>query len=233
LNWIAGAVIAIALVLTFRARRGTIDEAGVNRGATTMAYGVDLLIDSLAFQLAIARPVAGLILLGAAATWLVVWTLRSIRSSSISSSVVINCDPATVFSFVANDENQPRYISMVESVEKITDGPIGPGTQYRGRVRLGPAKVFEAVTEIVEYELNSRLTSRVLAQSPNLDVFTFEPVANGTLMTLRFESETSYINSLFGVAALRWNEKHRILTKRNESWARLKQILEGGQAPSS
>jgi hypothetical protein len=161
--------------------------------------------------------------------------MRSLRFVSISSSVVIDCDVATVFSFVANDANQPRYISMVESVEKITAGPVGPGTQYRGRARLGPNKIFEAVSEIVDYEPSSRVTSRILGRTPNLDVFTFEPVANGTLMALRFDSETSYSTALLGAVLFRWNQERRILNLRRESWARLKQILEGGagEAPST
>jgi hypothetical protein len=211
LNWIAGVLIAIALVLIWMSSRRTMDEAALYRGATLMAFGFDGLIDALA------------------ATWIVPWTMRSLRSMSISSSVVIHCDAAKVFSFIANDANQPRYISMVESVEQITPGPIGPGTRYHGRARLGPNKVFEADSEIVDYEPSSRVTSRVLARTPNLDVFTFEPAANGTLMTLRFESETSYSAALLGAVLLRWNQKRRILNLRTESWAKLKQILEGGE----
>lgn len=229
LNWIAVVLIAIALLLIWMASRRTIDEATFYRGATLMALGFDALIDSLAFQLAVAWPAAGLVLLAVAATWIVVWTMRSLRTLSITSSVVIHCDAAKVFSFVANDANQPRYISMVESVEQITPEPIGPGTRYHGRARLGPNKVFEADTEIVDYEPSSRVTSRVLARTPNLDVFTFEPVANGTLMTLRFESETSYSTALLWAVLFRWNQKRRILNLRNESWAKLKQILEAGE----
>jgi hypothetical protein len=232
LNWVAGVLIAIALVLIWSASRRTMNEARIYGGATLMAFGFDCLIDSLAFQLAVAWPAAGLVLLAVAATWIVVWTMRSLRSVSISSSVVIECDAAKVFSFVANDANQPQYISMVEAVEQITAGPIGPGTQFRGRARLGPNKIFEGVSEIVDYEPTSRVTSRVLARMPNLDVFTFEPVANGTLMTLRFESETSYSAALLGAVLFRSYQERRTLNIRNESWAKLKQILESGASES-
>jgi hypothetical protein len=54
-------------------------------------------------------------------------------------------------------------------------------------------------------------------------------------MALRFDSETSYSTALLGAVLFRWNQERRILNLRKESWARLKQILEGGagEAPST
>jgi hypothetical protein len=227
-NWIAFLVIAIALVQAWFGRRQVIDDPARDRRLTTMLFGFDLLIDSIAFQLAVAWPVAGIIFVAVAITWTLLWSSRSIRTHSIMTSAVIMRDQATVFSFVANDENAPRYMPMIESIEKLTSGPIRPGTRYRGRARLGPNKTFEAISEVIDYEPNSRVTSRVMTWTPNLEVVTFEPVPGGTLLQHRFESETAYSSALLGLVILRGLADRRILAMRNAAWAKLKQILEGG-----
>ena len=43
-----------------------------------------------------------------------------------------------------------QYVPDLVSVEKITDGDIGPGTQFRTKVRLDGAGDFEGVEEIVD-----------------------------------------------------------------------------------
>lgn len=224
-NLAAGVLIAIGLVQVLLARR----KVGEDSRLTTTLVGFDLLIDSIAFQIAAVLPAAGLLVIAVPATWIVLWTSHSIRAITTETSVVIDRDQASVFAFVANDANQPRYLSMVESVEKITSGPIGPGTQSRARVRVGPNRVWEGIGEVVEYEPNSRIKSRVIGRTPNLEVVTFEPAPGGTLLKHRFESEINYNSALFGTVFLRDAQRQRILKMRNEGWAKLKQILESSE----
>src|SRR5260370_20884435 len=115
---------------------------------------------------------------------------------------------------------------MVESVEKITSGPIGPGTQSRARVRVGPNRVWEGIGEVIEYEPNSRMKSRVIGKTPNLEVVTFEPAPGGTLLQHRFESEINYNSALFGTVFLRHLQRHRIRKMPNEASVKLEKLLE-------
>ncbi len=229
-NWVfnlaAGVVIAIALVRFWLTRRKAVDERALDRSLATMLFGFDLLIISIAFQIAAITPVVGLLFIAGALAWIVFWLPPARRAIVTESSVVIERDPATVFAFVTNDVNQPRYVAIVESVEKITTGPIGPGTQFRGLVRLGPNKTWEGTSEVIHYEPSSRVTSRTIAITPNLEVLTFEPVARGTLLRHRFESEIRYNQALLGGVFLRGAQKQRLLAMRKAAWDKLKQILE-------
>jgi uncharacterized protein YndB with AHSA1/START domain len=148
----------------------------------------------------------------------------------IETSVIIQRDPAVVFAFVADSRHGPRYLPVAESIEKITDGPIRSGTQFRARTRYGTWEVGE----IVDYQPNSRLTLRVTtASKPNLDVTTFVPVNGGTLINHRFESELSLSASILGSAFRLPRAKRKLLATRQAGWSKLKQILESGDSARS
>jgi len=146
---------------------------------------------------------------------------------------VIERDPATVFAFVSNLENEARFQPNVERVEKLTPGPIRAGTQFSARARLPASggigeRVFDGIDEIVDYEPNHRLTSRTASGSHfNLDVKTFVPVSNRTLVTHRFQAESSYSAAMLG-ATLRFGPAAIRLLKANRTvaWTRAKEILE-------
>lgn len=158
--------------------------------------------------------------------WTLVWVPRWTRRLTTRSSAVVNRDPATVFAFITDGTNEPRYLAPVESVEKLTAGPIRSGTQFRGRVRLGRWPE-EHISEIVDYEPNTRMASRIVdTLRPNFDLLTFEPVQGGTLVKHRFDSELPYNTALLGSSAFRWFLKRRILAVRMQGWATVKQILE-------
>jgi polyketide cyclase/dehydrase/lipid transport protein len=221
-------VVLLPLSVARRPKRSlTIDPRANDRYLKTLAALIAVGIDSLSLS----SPLTVYVPLVAFATiWVVLWVPLSMRAVATGSSVVIQRDPAAVFAFVADYRNEPRYISMVESVEKITSGPIGPGTQFRGRARLAPKVVWESVEEIVDYEPNQRVTSHVIsAPESAVEVLTFEPAQGGTLLSHRFESEITYIRAVFGVAFFRGIQKRRMVAVRQAAWARLKEILESSE----
>lgn len=178
---------AVAVIIRAAPREGDppteqIDERGTERVVTIGAYAGALAVGALALLIAFVWPSVGLAVLGVVALWVIVWWPRWLRTYSLTSQITIARNPAAVFSFVSDLENEPRYWPTVERIERLTPGPIGPGTRFSAHVRL-PASlgiremVMDAVEEIVDYEPNQRFTSRVASGLQyNFDVVTFEQV---------------------------------------------------------
>ena len=203
-----------------------LDVAGNERYMRTVGLAAASFIAGLAVLVGAAfSSASALAIVGVAALWVLLWTPRWLRRVTTESQVVILRDPAVVFSFVADSRNEPRYVPTVDSVEKITDGPIRAGTQFRARVRDG---LWEGVGEIVDFEPNTRLTFRVMSDKPNFEETTFVPVYGGTLIIHRFESEISFNGSIFGSAFRMPRAKRTMLANREAGWIKLKQILEDG-----
>lgn len=195
----AGVGVVIGVVgNAFGPKPGQLDERAINRAMTGNILGLGLGFDLLVLLLVISRSESALVLSGVVLLWALLWMPRAMRQVGIRTSVVINREPATVFSFVSDLRNAPAYFPEIESVEKITPGSIGPGTQFRSSVRT-PNGAFQGVEEIVDYEWASRLTSRVASGlRPNLEVLTFESVQSATKLSHRFDSELGYGAALFG-----------------------------------
>ena len=216
--------------LLTKARADKLDEQANERFMTSLAYTTVLTAGMVGLTFAESTsPVWGPIVIGVEALWILLWWPLLLRRVGVRTSVVIHRDPSVVFAFVSDFQNAPRYIPQIESVEKLTDGPIRSGTQFGTRTRMS-SQVFEGVEEIVDYEPPTRLTSRVSsAQRPNLEVLTFEPVQPGTLLKHHFESQLSYPSALMGQGLFRWPMTIQMWLRRRAAWARLRQILESGQ----
>ena len=226
------ALMLFALARSRAPKRGQpLDESANERGMATIPLAFAMTVDALALLFAQSSIALASLLVAVAAAWILLWSSRAVRTIGIRTSLVIERDPSVVFAFISDAQNAPKYIPELESVEKITDGPIGSGTQFRSRMRL-PNGVFEGVSEVVEYEPPSRVTSRLASGlRPNLETLTFEPVDQGTLLKHRFESELSYNSALMGMGLLQWSMTNQMVTRRRQIWARAKQILEGPPTP--
>ena len=200
------------------------------------AYAAAAAVAGLALLLAIASPRWAVLLLAIAAAWVLTWWPNAMRMHTLTSSIVIARDPATVFAFVSDLRNAPRYFYMYEgTVEKPGDGPIGPGTHFYEYVVLRPdvapnlkdARVSYQIEEILTYEPNRRLTTRVItALNPNLDTFTFDEVPGGTRVIHRLDYLHDYSSGLLG-ALLRAGRTNALMKlNRERAWLRAKEILE-------
>jgi carbon monoxide dehydrogenase subunit G len=223
----AGIVLFFVVILLGVTNRNVFDERLAERRLTFLLVAYELLFAGFAFGFALLWPGVGLFVLAVEASWVLVWLPRATRTFETVSGVTIQCDPAVVFPFVADMQNDPLYIPGVEAVEKTTGGPVGPGTQYQARVRIGRTE-WDGIGEIVDYEPNTRVTSRVNSSArPNFEVITFELVPGGTQLTHRFNSEVGYTQAVLGSSLFRWRLKRRMVARRQVGWAKLKQILEG------
>jgi uncharacterized protein YndB with AHSA1/START domain len=56
-----------------------------------------------------------------------------------TNTITINRPPATVFAYVADLENLPRWNYAIQETRKTTSGPVNVGTQYR-QIRAVPTR---------------------------------------------------------------------------------------------
>jgi carbon monoxide dehydrogenase subunit G len=227
---LAGVVVIMAVgIRRERKVAGRVDERVQMQSNDSSSLFMAGLIDLIALFFAVRprpHPQVTLIICGLAILWALVWIPLWMRRIGIRTSVVIDRDPATVFAFVSDFRNEAKYQPSISAVEKITDGPIGPGTQFRTRVEL-PNGPFEGVDEIVDYQPPYRVTSRVAnALRSNVGVLTLEAVPQGTRLRYSFESEITYSNALMLQGLMRWLMTLDMRSQRNAGWARLKQLLE-------
>ena len=145
----------------------------------------------------------------------------------IKGDIVIGRPVEDVFDYVADQRNEPPYNAQMRLAEKISDGPIGVGTQYRAEVVSGSRPV-SMVIEVTEYERPRRLASKTTMSSMDIAyILTFEPVREGTRMRWSGEIEPHGMLKLMGplVAWLGRRQELRI-------WTGLKGVLEGTEAPA-
>ena len=183
------------------------------------------------FVAAAISPIVGLFIVSVAVLWVLLWTPPLLRRVQVETSGLIQRNPATVFSFVADSRNLPLYAPTVLSVEKLTEGPIGPGTQFHSKMQLTPATTAEVIAQIVDYEPNLRMTSRVISSvTSNLDVVTFTPDGGGTILRSRFETEVSFNLALIGAAFRIPRARRLVMAAQQSSWLSLKQVLENTES---
>jgi uncharacterized protein YndB with AHSA1/START domain len=205
-----------------------VDLMRIERQARSTLLAWAFVIGALAvLAAAITSPIVAVLIIAVVAVWVLIWTPSWLRRVTVETTVLIQRDPAAVFSFVVDSRNEPLYMSTVQSVEKVTDGPVGPGTQFRAHVHPTPSTSWVALGQIVDFEPNRRLTFRVVSvRDPNLDIFTFTPADGGTLLNHRFESAISFNLALIGSAFRIPHAKRQMVATSQAGWIKLKQILE-------
>src|SRR4030095_9032728 len=104
---------------------------------------------------------------------------------NVEESIVINRPIEEVFVFVANFENHPKWESNFQKVKLLTSTPSGVGTTYQCELKL-PGQTATSKFEITEYEINKKIAFEAEATGPAKPngSFLFEPVADGTRVTL-------------------------------------------------
>lgn len=109
--------------------------------------------------------------------------------AKIEISTVINRPVDEVFAVLSNSENAPKWNPSSIEAKKTSAGPIGLGTTFRGVSNLVGQRL-ESESEIVEYELNRRITTKG-SQGPiqTKSQATFESVGGGTRVNLTLEGD--------------------------------------------
>lgn len=146
------------------------------------------------------------------------------RAPSSGGEIVIRRPVEEVFDFVADERNV--YDPTIVHVEKLTAGPVGPGTRFRSESR-GMGGTVPMTVEVTAHERPRRLVSRT--HSPVVDIDStlgFEPFDGGT--RLRWESELRPRGMLRMLARVMPSLAER---RQAEIFGRLKLRLEGPDEP--
>ena len=94
---------------------------------------------------------------------------------------VIICEPIEeVFAYFADMANAPEYMSKVESVEKLSEGPIGTGSRYK-EIRNVRGNLVGAEIEYLSYKENSSFKRRSISNGFTVDYeYAFSEIQEGT-----------------------------------------------------
>ena len=233
------AVVYVVVALLVRAPKGSLEAikgGDINselarKAGPRLVYMSAWLIGAGALLLSLIWRPGALALLAIAAIWVIIWWPRWVRTFSLTTDIVIARERDAVFAFVSDLRNQPKYEASVESIEMVTPGPIGRGSSFRSRTRLGTS-YYDTVEEIVDYQPPTRFTIRDKTQPTNSTVITCEPVPGGTQVTHRFVGELRIVDTLMAARLFAWLwTGAELRAKREATWARAKEILESGTEP--
>ena len=104
-------------------------------------------------------------------------------------SLVIRRPVEEVFTFVSNYQNSPQWVSGALEHTKISAGPIGVGTVIRTTGRTMGLRI-EVTRIVTAYEPHSKYAFKSeYRQVPLTTTFLFEPVQDGTRLTIVVEGE--------------------------------------------
>ena len=142
----------------------------------------------------------------------------------IDGELVIHRPVHEVFDFVADDRNEPRYNPRICGAEKLSPGPIGPGTRFRAEaVTLG--RTTGMTIQYTAYERPGRLASSI--HMPAADIvgtLRFDPVPNGTRMGWSWQVKPRGLYRLLTPVIARVGRRQE-----QENWGGLKRFLEAGE----
>jgi uncharacterized membrane protein len=141
----------------------------------------------------------------------------------IEKSVLINRPQQEVFDFVTNLSNDPQWQSSIESVEQVSDGPIGVGSTWR-YVSKYLGRKNETEIQMTSYEPPRHSTVKAVSGPiPFENTHTFQAQDGGTLLTFTGQAEIGgFFKMAEGLAG-------KQLEKQIESdAAALKKLLEAG-----
>ncbi len=135
-------------------------------------------------------------------------------------SICIDRPIADVYTFLSDPENLPKWNYYVLEVTKLSDGPIGVGTEYH-QVR----KTDEQDLCITELDRDHSLVTKTLPpSSPSLEMrFTFSEEGNATCIRDGWKLESGW------PAPLEWLGTGRVKSAAAENLTKLKELLEKGQ----
>ncbi len=102
----------------------------------------------------------------------------------ISNSVTIGCRPIEAFDYLSDLRNELEWNPAIQSIKKITDGPIGRGTQFEAKWKSSP----RLVVEMIEYEPPNRWVTHNGGPIEVTVRFRLTPTEGGTTLHADFDA---------------------------------------------
>jgi hypothetical protein len=141
--------------------------------------------------------------------------------AQIEGEIVIHRSIADVFDFVADERNEPRFNPRMTSVDKLSDGEVGLGTQFSAQVVSG-GKPVSMVIEFISFERPQRLRSRTtMSGMVILGELTFEGIGDATRMRWAWDMQPAGAMRLLKPLIVFMGRRQE-----REIWTSLKRFLE-------
>lgn len=102
----------------------------------------------------------------------------------IRNTAMIRCTPELAFDYLSDLRNETEWNPTVESVEKLTEGPVGVGTRFRAKWKGGPA----VEVETVRYERPTGWENHNGGPIRVVFIATIQPVDEGSQLTVDFDA---------------------------------------------
>ena len=115
---------------------------------------------------------------------------------NVEKSIIIQRPIDEVFNYVSNLTHSAEWQSGLTEVRKITEQPLGVGTQY-ALVRTFLGRKMEANNEITEFTPNVKVGFKTISGPIPLEAsYQFEPAENGMKLTSKIEMQPKGFVSL-------------------------------------
>jgi hypothetical protein len=102
----------------------------------------------------------------------------------IRNSVVVRCTPEQAFDYLSDLRSELEWNPTCERMEKLTDGPIGPGTRFRAKWKLSPVVELE----ILRYDRPNGWTAHNGGPLAVTMTVRLEPVPDGARLSTQFDA---------------------------------------------
>ena len=102
----------------------------------------------------------------------------------ISNSVTIACDVEEAFDYLSDHRNELDWNPGIETIEKVTEGPIGLGTRFRAKWKSSP----QLTLEIIDYDRPHHWATHNGGPIEATVRFRLEQVEGGTRLYADFEA---------------------------------------------
>lgn len=135
-------------------------------------------------------------------------------------TIEIDCPVETVFQFIADFENTPKWNYYVTQVRRTEGATVGKGTIYH-QVR----KTDEQKYQVIQYQPHQKICVKTLeGETPAFErLFVFEKTNRGTRIIDTWELDTGH-NPL-----LQWIGQGKVKNAVADNLKKLKQLLEEGE----
>ncbi len=109
---------------------------------------------------------------------------------TVERSIVVSRPPAEVFAYVADPRNTPRWRPSVLAVTHLLP-PVAVGSTFGEVVNFMGRKTFGMRVAVLEAGRRIVMTTESGPGVRPKQTYTFEPVADGTRLTVRADVQTS------------------------------------------
>lgn len=108
--------------------------------------------------------------------------------SNLNIECWIDAKPERVFQVVTDIANLPEHVEAIQSVEVLTDGPVGVGTRFR-ETRIMLKREASEEMEFTSFDPPKAFTLEANSRGAKyITTYTIEPQNNGTLLSITFDA---------------------------------------------